>query len=209
MRERNGLIRKIVKIFMVMGMVVLSHAQMKDVPSTYDDIGKDRNKDLKKCFLGAVLEGKICHRALRVTVPRRATSHTIVLRNQNVFYPLDSDPTHLPLQSLLIDKGGNLAFLGFRLLPPNEQVLRKRIEIGRKEHADVNGDGEVNDEDLRAVLRNFGKKFQACSEELKREDLTTDINGDGIVDDADLLKVLFDFGKKSHPCILDITVMRR
>jgi hypothetical protein len=205
MRDINGLIRKIVKIFMVMGMVVLSHAQIKDVPSTDDDIGKDK----KKCFLGAVLEGKICHRALRVIVPRRATSRTVVLRNQNVFHPSDPDPANLPLQSVLIDKEGNLAFLGFGILPRDELILRKRIEIGRKEHADVIGDGEVNEDDLRAVLRNFGKKFQACSEELKREDLTTDINGDGIVDDADLLKVLFDFGKKSHPCILDITFMRR
>jgi hypothetical protein len=109
----------------------------------------------------------------------------------------------------LIDKGGNLAFLGFGILPRDELILRKRIEIGREEHADVNGDGEVNNEDLEAVLRNFGKKFKACSEELTREVLTTDINGDRIVDDADLLKVLFDFGKKSHPCILDITFMRR
>jgi hypothetical protein len=205
MRDINASIRKIVKIFMVMGMVVLSHAQMKDEPSTYDDIGKDP----KKCFWGGVLEGKICHRALRVVVPRRATSHTVVLRNQNVFYPLDSDPANLPLQSVWIDREGDLAFLGFGMLPANELVLRKRLEIGRKEHADVNGDGEVNNEDLRAVLRNFGKKFQACSEELTREDLTTDINGDRIVDDADLLKVLFDFGKKSHPCILDVTLMRR
>jgi len=209
MREINGVIKKIVKIFMVMGMVVLSHAQMRDKLSTYHDIGKEGNKDPKKCFLGAVLEGEICNRELRVTVPRRATSRMVVLRNQNVFHPLDPDPTHLPLQSLLIDKEGNLAFLGFGILPPDDLVLRKRIEIGRKEHADVNGDGEVNNEDLEAVLRNFGKKFQACSEELTREDLTTDINGDRIVDDADLLEVLFGFGKKSHPCILYITVMRR
>jgi hypothetical protein len=204
MRERNGLIRKIVKIFMVMGIVVLSHAQMKDEPSTDDDIGKE-----KKCFLRAVLEGKICHRALRVIVPRRATSRTVALRYQNVFHPSDPDPANLPLRGVWSDKKENMAFLQFGIFPPDQQVLRKRIEIGRKEHADVNGDGVVDDEDLRAVLRNFGKKFQACSEELKREDLTTDINGDGIVDDADLLKVLFDIGKKSHPCILDTTFMRR
>jgi aminopeptidase N len=50
---------------------------------------------------------------------------------------------------------------------------------------DVNLDGCVNDEDLLAVLFNFGAIGS----------LPEDVNGDGVVDDTDLLTVLFNFGE--------------
>jgi len=50
--------------------------------------------------------------------------------------------------------------------------------------SDVDGNGCVDDEDLLAVLFNFGGS-----------DFEPDLNGDGIVDDADLLTVLFSFGE--------------
>lgn len=53
------------------------------------------------------------------------------------------------------------------------------------ETADINEDGCVNDEDLLAVLFNFG--LEGC--------LRQDIDGDGIVSDGDLLLVLFAFGQ--------------
>jgi RHS repeat-associated protein len=54
---------------------------------------------------------------------------------------------------------------------------------------DVNGDGDVDDSDLLAVLFAFG---QACP-----LGCPEDINGDGAVDDGDLLVVMFNFGRRA------------
>jgi RHS repeat-associated protein len=54
---------------------------------------------------------------------------------------------------------------------------------------DVNGDGDVDDSDLLAVMFAFG---QACP-----LGCPEDINGDGAVDDGDLLVVMFNFGRRA------------
>jgi hypothetical protein len=52
-------------------------------------------------------------------------------------------------------------------------------------NGDVNGDDQIDDADLLAVLFAFGQSGS---------NLPEDLNGDGSVDDADLLTVLFNFG---------------
>jgi hypothetical protein len=64
----------------------------------------------------------------------------------------------------------------------NEAFL---LDTGGRTPGDVDGDGDVDDADLLAVLLAFG-----CSGSCG----AADVNGDGVVDDADLLIILFNFG---------------
>ncbi len=58
-------------------------------------------------------------------------------------------------------------------------------ELGFTINGDVNGDDQIDDADLLAVLFAFGQTGSNLAE---------DLNNDGAVDDADLLTVLFNFG---------------
>lgn len=73
---------------------------------------------------------------------------------------------------------------GFDRLTPGNQ----NPGYGPAKAGDVNGDGQVNDEDLLAVLFKFGMVYTlGCY-------APEDLNFDGQINDADLLVVLFNFG---------------